>query len=85
MSISDEDYDQLSAQVAKAAVQTAYLREEIAQATAQALRLRASHDNMLGALKAAVVRIELANHEGNPILSAWLPDARATILLGESV
>lgn len=34
---------------------------------------------LLEALEAAVARIELANTEGNPILSAWLPSARAAI------
>lgn len=34
---------------------------------------------MLAALQMAVLRIELANSEGNPILSAWLPDALAAI------
>jgi hypothetical protein len=30
-------------------------------------------------LRAAVLRVELANKEGNAILSAWLPDARALL------
>ena len=38
----------------------------------------AAHD-LLDVLKAAVCRVELANSEGNPILSAWLPDAKAAI------
>ena len=35
--------------------------------------------NLLDELKAAVARIELANGEGDPILSAWLPGAQAVI------
>ena len=34
---------------------------------------------LLAALEFAAARIELANAEGDPILSAWLPDARAAI------
>ena len=34
---------------------------------------------MLDQLEAAVVRIKLANSEGDDILSAWLPDAEAII------
>lgn len=34
---------------------------------------------MREALEAAVARVELANREGNPILSAWLPDAKAAL------
>lgn len=30
-------------------------------------------------LHGAVLRVQLANGEGNPILSAWLPDARAAL------
>lgn len=30
-------------------------------------------------LHAAVVRVQLANAEGDPILSAWLPTARAAL------
>ncbi len=38
---------------------------------------------LLVALKFAVARVRLANAEGNPILSAWLPDADATIAKAE--
>lgn len=31
------------------------------------------------ALLTAIRRVELANSEGDPILSAWLPDARAAL------
>ena len=34
---------------------------------------------LLEALETAVARIELANQQGDPILSAWLPGARAAI------
>jgi hypothetical protein len=36
---------------------------------------------MLAALQEAVARVELANSEGDSILSAWLHDARAAIAL----
>jgi hypothetical protein len=42
-------------------------------------RLIAAAPDMLAALQVAVSRVELANAEGNPILSAWLSDARAAI------
>jgi hypothetical protein len=42
-------------------------------------RLMAAAPDMLAALQFAVGRVELANAEGNPILSAWLTDARAAI------
>jgi hypothetical protein len=31
--------------------------------------------DLVDMLKAAMVRVQMANDEGNPILSAWLPDA----------
>ncbi len=34
---------------------------------------------MLATLKFAVARVKLANNEGDPILSAWLPGAQAII------
>lgn len=34
---------------------------------------------MLALLRTAVARVEIANKEGNPILSAWLPDAKKLI------
>ncbi len=34
---------------------------------------------LLDILKMAVARIELANAEGDDIMSAWLPDAKAVI------
>lgn len=45
--------------------------------SAQAIRDVAK--DLLDELTTAVRRIEMANAEGNPILSAWLPDARAAI------
>jgi hypothetical protein len=39
--------------------------------------------DLLDTLKAAVARVELANKEGNPILSAWLPEAQAIIAKAE--
>jgi hypothetical protein len=41
--------------------------------------LQAENAALRVALEAAVARVELANSEGNPILSAWLPDARAAL------
>ena len=34
---------------------------------------------LVEALRGAVARVELANGEGDPILSAWLPDAKALL------
>jgi len=41
------------------------------------------HEELLACLKLAVARIELANAEGNNIMSAWLPDAKAVIAKAE--
>ena len=30
-------------------------------------------------LKEAIARVEIANKEGDPILSAWLPEAKAAL------
>jgi len=43
-------------------------------------RVIASEQRLREILAFAVARIELANTEGNPILSAWLPDAKAALL-----
>lgn len=40
-----------------------------------------SFDAMREALEAAVARVELANAEGNSIMSAWLPEAKAALAL----
>jgi len=42
-------------------------------------RLIAAAPALLEALQVAVLRVELANKEGDPILSAWLPEARQAI------
>jgi hypothetical protein len=39
-----------------------------------------SISNLSEVLLAAVKRIEAANKEGDPILSAWLPDARRVLM-----
>jgi hypothetical protein len=44
-----------------------------------AARLIASAPDLLDLLESAVARVQIANEEGNPILSAWLPDALATL------
>lgn len=36
-------------------------------------------DHLATMLESAIVRIEMANAEGDPILSAWLPAAKATL------
>jgi hypothetical protein len=41
--------------------------------------LAPGHADLLQALQAAVARVEIAAAEGDPILSAWLPSARAAI------
>jgi len=47
--------------------------------------LFAAAPDLLDVLQAAMARIELANAEGDPILSAWIPEARAAVAraLGE--
>ena len=42
-------------------------------------RLEAENADLQDLLRAAVARIELANAEGDDILSAWLPDARKSL------
>lgn len=41
--------------------------------------LAPGHADLRNSLRCAVARVELANAEGDPILSAWLPGARAAI------
>jgi len=48
-------------------------------------RLIASAPDLLLLLKQAVARVEIANAEGNPILSAWLQDARAALAKAEGI
>jgi hypothetical protein len=40
---------------------------------------------LLSQLTFAAARVELANKEGDPILSAWLPDARAALASAEQL
>ena len=49
------------------------------QQSAKHWTLAMAAPDLLTELETAVARIQLANDEGNPILSAWLPDARAAI------
>jgi hypothetical protein len=49
-------------------------RENLANA-----RLISSAPDLLDLLESAVARVQIANEEGNPILSAWLPDALSTL------
>lgn len=51
-------------------------RQSVGEANA---RLIAEAPAMLEALREAVARVTLANSEGSPILSAWLPDAAAIL------
>jgi hypothetical protein len=44
-----------------------------------AARLIAFAPDLLDLLEAAVARVQIANEEGDPILSAWLPDALSTL------
>ena len=46
-------------------------------------RLISAAPDLLDALRAAVARVEVANREGDPILSGWLPSARAAIATAE--
>jgi hypothetical protein len=41
--------------------------------------LIASAPDLLDLLEAAVARVQIANEEGNSILSAWLPDALSAL------
>ena len=45
--------------------------------------IRNAAPELLETLKLAVARVKLANDEGDPILSAWLSDALATIAKAE--
>lgn len=54
--------------------------KEIAELIVRAVN---SFDAMREALASAVARIELANVEGNPIMSAWLSDAKAALSLAD--
>ena len=42
-------------------------------------RLILAAPDLLDALQAALARVEIANNEGDPILLAWVSDARAAI------
>ena len=42
-------------------------------------QLHHESDEMLELLKTAVLRVQLANEDGDPILSAWAVDATALI------
>jgi len=44
-----------------------------------AARLIAAAPDLLDLLESAVARVQIANEEGNPILSAWLADAISTL------
>lgn len=43
-------------------------------------RITKERDDFKLLLEQAVLRVELANREGNPILSAWLTEAKETLL-----
>lgn len=45
--------------------------------------LKKINTELLEMLKSAVARIEVANGEGDPILSAWVPDAKQAIAKAE--
>ena len=44
-----------------------------------AAHLIAASPDLLDLLESAVARVQLANEDGNPILSAWLPEALSTL------
>ena len=44
-----------------------------------ATHLIAASPDLLDLLESAVARVQLANEDGNPILSAWLPEALSTL------
>lgn len=68
--------------IAKAGSVIAYFPTQSALRSAP---LYASAFDLLEILKSAVARIEIANEEGDRILSAWLPDARAAIAKAEGL
>jgi len=48
-------------------------------------RLISAAPELLDLIEAAVVRIQMANDEGDPILSAWLTDAKSAIAKAKGV
>jgi hypothetical protein len=58
---------------------TEFAPSYIGEALDKDAALIAAAPDLLAVLQFAVGRVELANAEGNPILSAWLSDARAAI------
>lgn len=58
-------------------------REHASQALAHIEQAEEAFDAMKEALEQAIARIEVANQEGNPIMSAWLPDAKAALALAK--
>lgn len=62
------------------------LRHILANTIADLERVKAQRDELAALLLTAVRRLELSTKDGVPILSAWLPDARAALAkLGEGV
>ena len=57
-----------------------YESEKVANA-----HLISAAPDLLDLLEAAVARVQIANEEGNPILSAWLPDALSTLRKAKGV
>ncbi len=55
----------------------------IAATNEEHAHLIAAAPDILDCLRLAVARVELANQEGSPIMSAWLIDARAAIAKAE--
>ena len=51
----------------------------VASLAARDAPAKAAAGAMLRALRAATHRVRIANDDGDPILSAWLPDAYAAI------
>lgn len=58
---------------------TEYRKRERTPELLRALRMITKAPAMVRALREAVARVEVANAEGDAILSAWLPEARTLL------
>ncbi len=71
---------EIEASLGKAQQDVGRFKTLFRQMTLQSESLEREKADLVDLLRAAVARIELANAEGDDILSAWLPDAKATLL-----
>ena len=67
------------------AVANLFLTPETEANAAFIVRACNAHDALTHYVELAVGRVELANAEGDPILSAWLPGARAALAKAQDV